>query len=44
MDVREEKMVQNAARKIELAEETEDAVGKILDLVKADIRSTMKKP
>ena len=44
MDVQEEKMVQNAARKIELAEETEDAVGKILDLVKADIRSTMKKP
>jgi len=29
-------MVQNAARKIELAEETEDAVRKILYLVKAD--------
>jgi len=35
-------MVQNAARKIELAEETEDAVGKILDLVKADTRQNCR--
>jgi hypothetical protein len=42
MDVQEEKMVQNAARKIELAEETEDAVGKILDLVKADTRQNCR--
>jgi hypothetical protein len=36
MDVQEEKMVQNAARKIELADETKDAVRKILDLVEVD--------
>jgi|SRR6266404_1955664 len=42
MDVQEEKMVQNAARKIELAEETEDAVRKILDLVNADTRQNCR--
>jgi hypothetical protein len=31
-------MVQNAARKIDLAGEAKDAVRKILDQVKADIR------
>jgi hypothetical protein len=39
--VQEEKMVQNAARKIELADETKDAVRKILDLVKADKRTSL---
>src|SRR5258706_272593 len=39
MDVQEEKMVQNAARKIELADETKDAVRKILDRVRADNRT-----
>jgi len=42
MDVQEEKMVQNAARKIELAEETEDAVRKILDLVNAHTRQNCR--
>src|SRR5712664_3982374 len=44
MDVQEEKMVQNAARKIELADETKDAVRKILDLVKADKRTSLTAP
>src|SRR5713101_5605948 len=44
MDVQEEKMVQNAARKIDLAGETQDAVRKILDLVKADKRTSLTAP
>src|SRR5712671_4863129 len=44
MDVQEEKMVQNAARKIELANETKDAVRKILDSVKADKRTSLTAP
>src|SRR5258705_867042 len=44
MDVQEEKMVQNAARKIELADETKDAVRKILDRVKADERTSLTAP
>src|SRR5882672_10223555 len=44
MDVQEEKMVQNAARKIELADETKDAVRKILDRVKADKRTSLTAP
>jgi acyl-CoA synthetase (NDP forming) len=44
MYVQEEKMVQNAARKIELADETKDAVRKILDLVKADKRTSLTAP
>ena len=35
-------MVQNAAHKIELADETKDAVRKILDLVKADTRQNCR--
>jgi|ERR1700737_1836968 len=44
MYVQEEKMVQNAARKIELADETKDAARKILDLVKADKRTSLTAP
>src|SRR6267143_1841543 len=44
MDVQEEKMVQNAARKIELADETKDVVRKILDAVKADKRTSLTAP
>src|SRR6202049_2651652 len=44
MDVQEEKMMQNAARKIELADETKDAVRKVLDRVKADKRTSLTAP
>src|SRR5712692_6655892 len=37
-------MVQDAARKIDLADETKDAVRKILDLVKADKRTSLTAP
>src|SRR3981189_2148986 len=44
MDVQEEKMVQNAARKIELADETKDAARKTLHMVKADKRTSLTAP
>src|SRR5712664_2678495 len=44
MDVQEEEMVQNAARKIDLAGEAKDAVRKILDLVKAEKRTSLTAP
>ena len=44
MDVQEEEMVQNAARKIDLAGEAKDAVRKILNAVKADKRTSLTAP
>ena len=44
MDVQEEETVQNAARKIDLAGEAKDAVRKILDLVKAEKRTSLTAP
>jgi hypothetical protein len=42
--VQEEEMVQNAARKIDLAGYSKDAVRKTLDLVKADRRTSLTAP
>jgi acetyl coenzyme A synthetase (ADP forming)-like protein len=44
MNVQEEEMVQHAARKIDLVGEAKDAVRKILDMVKADKRTSLTAP